>query len=899
MRLSRILTDSAVAAACGAGGGLLAFSITAANEMTGRHAMVIAIAAAGCMIVFARHTHMWRRILLWLVVSSAFFASSWLSIQSRTERMTIGETTRNTVAVIAEVQDGCRPYQPPCSFIATLATHDPEDSIPYKGASEKHTDQARKIHSRIYIKEGQWSPLPGDVFYATGQLYAPEKALHPYGFDAYTWSMRQGLDAQFQLQSTPMLLETRPSIKRWIAQHRVRLEYAMTRYGHEDAAGILMAMSTGTKSGLSAETRARFGASGTAHVLAVSGLHLGLLAGALWWMLIRVFRRFPRFLRQWDADACSSLITLPLLAMYVIFTGLPTSAMRAGWMAAAILIPRIFGRKGSSLHGLCLAVLMLLMQNPLLIADLSFQLSVSATWSLVLLARHLVRVRRQQEDAAAQEEERAALEAWDHAHDTSFVFGQLGATACKEDPTTEQSDLVEDLVPQRTNEAAEKEPSRLYRVFRGAAAWMITGMEVSVVSTLATAPFLVWTFGTVPLLSPLPNLLIVPPLSLIALPVGVFGAMLDPVWGWGGHQLIMLALTTIECCLDLARFGAPIFELGLALGRPLWLGIVGWIGVCVVAPYLTRSPRVWMWAVAIIGCVLVGVDARQRAPRAGVLEIHAIPVGQGDATWLRFPNGRSMLIDAGGVGYGKSSTGSRWIMPYLQAHGVNHVDILVASHAHADHMAGIIELVPMLKPERIWVGHSDTTRDLDLALYQAAKKANVRYEHPTRAWHRIAVGEVTITFLNGTHAESINDESLVMRVCHQNVCALFTGDLEREGETLLLQEDHDLGAQYLKVGHHGSKTSTTNAFLNAVKPTVAVMHLGLNNRFGFPHEPVVQRLASHNVTTWRTDRGRAVVHATDGHSMWEKHEHLAPKWPWLQQDVRQTDDQDAQVMRDE
>src|SRR5690625_5376961 len=97
-------------------------------------------------------------------------------------------------------------------------------------------------------------------------------------------------------------------------------------------------MSTGIKSGLSEEVRARFAAAGTAHVLAVRGLHLGLLAGVLWWTLTRVFRRFPRLLRRWNADALSSLTTLPVLFIYVIFTGIPTSAMRACWLPSASLL---------------------------------------------------------------------------------------------------------------------------------------------------------------------------------------------------------------------------------------------------------------------------------------------------------------------------------------------------------------------------------------------------------------------------------------------------------------------------------------------------------------------------------------------------------------------------------
>src|SRR5699024_6566610 len=160
--------------------------------------------------------------------------------------------------------------------------------------------------------DGTWSPLPGDVFKAKGRLQRPRPALHAFAFDARTWSLRHGIQASFRIQGSPQIVEVTPSLHRRIAIQRMRMEYAMGHYGHKDAAGILVAMSTGTKSGLTDAVRARFAAAGTAHVLAVSGLHLGLLAAVIWWILRRLFRCFPFVLRRYNADALSSAITLPI-----------------------------------------------------------------------------------------------------------------------------------------------------------------------------------------------------------------------------------------------------------------------------------------------------------------------------------------------------------------------------------------------------------------------------------------------------------------------------------------------------------------------------------------------------------------------------------------------------------
>lgn len=903
MQTSRVLFDCALACVFGALlGAYTALHSSAPAAWTVALQFCCALSFVLLLLV-GRDRPALARVLFITLCASALSLSADLVLTPKPSQALDETLLQGRVQVQGEVSKGCRPVAPPCSFEALLwATAQPRDgaamglspipSLPPSKAGE--VDQA-PIRTRIYLTEGRWSPLPGDLFEANGKLRRPMPGLHPFAFDPATWSERQGIDASFHMDGMPTLTGTRRRFARRIDAWRAHLEYAMMRPDREEAAGILIAMSTGTKSGLSDEVRARFAAAGTAHVLAVSGLHLGLLAGVLWWTLTRVFRRFPRLLRRWNADALSSLITLPVLFIYVIFTGMPTSAMRAGWMAAALLISRIFHRRGSNLHGLCLAVVILLAQNPRLIVDLGFQLSVSATLSLILLARGLQSTRKARAAKEAAQKERDALDAHDRAQDQSFVFGELDKTTAASSQgegsenvdarlqtRSQEQDLDEDRDKARLSASSglvlawRARAAKSLERLRPAYFWTASAIEVSVVSTLATAPFLVWNFGGVPIFSPIPNLLVVPPLSVVALPLGVLGAGLYQLWPAGGVVLIDCALWVIDRCLDIARAGAWLFEQELLLGRPATAGVIGWALVAMASPFIFRPRQIKWWIATAVGVLAIGADSWSRAPKAGTLEIHAIPVGQGDATWVRLPGKRSLLIDAGGVGYGDSKTGAKYVLPYLRAHGVQHVDVMVATHGHADHANGVTELLPLLKPSQVWVGADNLERPVDRALYDVARAHGVPYIAPHRHWEAVHIGKTRIEILPMGMPSSINDGSLMLRICYEDFCALMTGDAEAEREQWLVQHKVPLAAQYLKVGHHGSNTSTTPAFLARVRPQVAVIELGADNQFKFPHAPVLERLQSRGVQTWRTDRAEAVVHVTDGYRLWRKRSHL---WP--------------------
>ena len=342
----------------------------------------------------------------------------------------------------------------------------------------------------------------------------------------------------------------------------------------------------------------------------------------------------------------------------------------------------------------------------------------------------------------------------------------------------------------------------------------------------------------------------------------------------GGHLFIWLAERATAFGLWVSEQAHPLLSLPLVWGRPSPIGCLGWGLLAVGAPGLfLRSRRADL---LLVGCTLalLANDLPPAWRPAPEMRIHAIPVGQGDATFLALPSGHTILVDAGGSGRQLPDTGTRTVLPYLRILGYRSVDILVATHDDADHLAGIAELVPYLTPSQIWAGALDPSKKLVRSLRESAKQVGAELLHPDQPPARTTMGngprQVSIETLPRPPDAIGNNGSLVLRICDGDFCALLVGDAEAPREAHLLASGANLSATLLKVGHHGSKTSSTPAFLAAVAPRLALLELGRDNKFGFPHAEVTTRLNGASIWTERTDQGSALVLASDGAHWWRE-----------------------------
>ncbi len=262
------------------------------------------------------------------------------------------------------------------------------------------------------------------------------------------------------------------------------------------------------------------------------------------------------------------------------------------------------------------------------------------------------------------------------------------------------------------------------------------------------------------------------------------------------------------------------------------------------------------------------------------LDVTTLDVGQGDAIVIRFPNGATMLVDAGGRSSGSFDIGARVVGPALRARGIRRLDYLVVTHADADHIGGAASVMEEFTPVEVWTGVPVAGDAATAALRRAAGAAGTAWRTVQRG-DRLSIGEVEVSVLHPPPPDwerqrVRNDDSVVLSVTLGGVRALLTGDISAAVEADVAaeaarewasQERPPPRLTLLKVAHHGSAGSTSTPFLQATQPAIAVVSAGADDPFGHPAPPVLERLAAAGVEVWRTDRDGEVTVRTDGRAV--------------------------------
>jgi len=308
---------------------------------------------------------------------------------------------------------------------------------------------------------------------------------------------------------------------------------------------------------------------------------------------------------------------------------------------------------------------------------------------------------------------------------------------------------------------------------------------------------------------------------------------------------------------------------------PLWLGVAIGAGLT-LAVVAGRAGRVWFTSAAGALAVLLALLLwHPFAPEIvrNTLEMSVVDVGQGDSILMAFPDGKLMLVDGGGIPtFGKRAPaqmdiGEDVVSPYLWDRSIGRIDVMVCTHAHADHIGGLPALLENFHARELWTGANSDNPAWD-ALRDRARSEGVRIVPLHRGQHFSYGGaelEVLAPSVDYVAKEAPhNNDSLAFRVTLGRHSFLLSGDIERQVEAELVAEGLLHKTDVLKVPHHGSKTSSTAAFLDLLQPAFAVMSAGFENSYGHPHAEVLERYAERQACVLRTDLDGLVTVRSDG-----------------------------------
>ena len=606
------------------------------------------------------------------------------------------------------------------------------------------------------------------------------------------------------------------------------------RLNQPDAA-MLDAMLFGDRAGLTHGLRVGFERTGSFHLFVVSGLHIGLLAAGLFWILGRL--RFPPWL--------ATVVTIIVASGYTALTGFGQPAQRALVMSSVYLIARLMSRNRDSLNALGAAVLALLVWDPASLFEASFQMTALAIVAIAGIAIPLgkytfLRYANVAEDVfhyprthfePRAMQLRVMLEMWGDA------FGNL-------------------LGPW-----ARRLPANTLRAVLWAGELALVGTVAELVMVLPMAMY----FHRATVFALPANMVVIPLIAILA-PLAVATFLASLVSPWVAAVPGALTAGLLHAIAGAIGRISHLASADLRAPGPVWwlasIAVLGWLGCC----WLVRRSRWGALAAAVamplIAAMVLWPEPVLRTP--ATMEVTAIDVGQGDSLLAINPEGSAMLVDAGGpVGRGGPAevvssfdVGEEVVSPYLWSRRIRRVDVVVLSHAHTDHMGGMPAVLRNFRPRELWVGAHPQSELFEALLKEAAELGIVvRHMH---AGDRVLWGSVQVTVLGPAASYANpnapkNDDSVVLRMQYGKASALLEGDAETPSEEAMLAAGLVAPVTLLKVAHHGSRTSTTQAFVDAARPSEAVISVGRRNTFGHPRPEVIGRLAVEGARVFRTD----------------------------------------------
>jgi len=642
---------------------------------------------------------------------------------------------------------------------------------------------------------------------------------------------------------------------------RTRVHASIIRKIHQlwpaSEESLMDAMVLGEESFLRNATRTEYQRSGTYHVLVVSGMNLSILAFAIFWML-RQFRVDP---------AAAAIATVVVSFAYAFVVGVGPPVWRAALMLATYLGARLLYRERNMMNAIGAAALGVLIVDPRALFGASFQLTFLAVFIIASIGSPIL--------------ERTTL-----PYSRGLRLLRAASYDLHVSPAVAQFRIDLRMIAGRLRRFVGDRigfglPVILLRVAirAGELIFISALMQAGLALLMAYHFHRATTMGMPANLAVIPLTQVLMPFAAAAVGLGYISTTLAKPAVWISGLALEGIAGTVHFLggahLGSAHLaGGSIADMRVAMpSLAMILASLGALAVAMVAVRIRRTRFAAFVSVALLFGVAVWIAFVPSRPhlRAGMMEMTTIDVGQGDSILLVTPDQHTLLIDAGGLPQWMHSDfdlGEQVVSSYLWNRGIDHLDVVVITHPHADHYGGMPAVMANFHPRELWLSIDQPVGDFAAVVAQAqsagmavsVKKEGDEFDYGGAHFHMLAPGRDQVT-----GSMRPNDDCLVFTAAFRGTTALLEGDAERPAERRVVEEHPE--AMLLKVAHHGSASGTSAELLATVHPRYAVISVGARNVYGHPRMEVLERLQQAGVTTYRTDEEGAVSFFLDGTSV--------------------------------